>query len=461
MALDVRFGNVSKKNNSTYTGTFTASLSCILKESCSILNPSLFVEIGNPSSYNYCYISNFNRFYYVNNWTWERGRWLAECSVDVMATYKSQIGASSQYILRASNDSDGTILDTMYPTKNVISERSGYGSNPFQTGYYVIGMISPYSVNGAVTYYAFTLGEFSNYCHYLFSTGQDSIYNLTDIAQDISIEMWKSLYNPSQYIVSCMYIPMDISNLLNPISSIPYGYWRIPVSGSIVVASIADTSSFNIPWEGQHPNDTRGDYVYCSPYTQVDFSFQPFGFVQLPSDIVYKQGGVYAELSVDVMTGEGILFLGGSTFPYAVLKAQVGVPIRIAQMSTDILGAATTAVSGVANTVGSVMSGDIAGAIATGASAIDSTVRAQVPKLSVVGGGGGLSALNYTPRAVFRYYSLVDEDNGRLGRPLCQHRQISSIGGYLLCENAAVDIPGTMEESERVNQIMNTGFYYE
>lgn len=458
MAITVQFGNVAKKNNSTYTGTFSASLSCVLKENCSILNPALFVDIGNPSNYNYCYISDFGRFYYVNDWTYERGKWLAQCSVDVMATYKAQIGASSQYILRASNDSDGSIMDTMYPTKNLISERQGVGASPWRSGSWVIGIVSSDSINGAVSYYAFTGAQFSSLCSYLFG---GSIYDFNQITQDISRETWKSLYNPFQYIVSCMYIPVDISANFGSSVNVKVGYWTIPVSAYTLAISTPIIDSFTIPWVGNHPDDSRGDYVYCNPYTQVDFSFPAFGFVQLPSDIVYKQGGVAGDLSVDLVTGEGTLYLGDANFPYMVLKAQIGIPVKLAQMATDVLGMATTAVSGVAGTVSAALSGDIAGAIASGVSAIDSSVRSQVPRLSTTGGSGGFSSLIYPPRAVFRYYKLVDEDNARLGRPLCQHRQVSSLGGYMLCENAAVDIPGTMEESQRVQAIMNGGFYYE
>lgn len=458
MAIVVQFGKVAKKNNSTYTGTFTKSLYCILKESCSVLTPSIFVQTTNPSAYNYCYIADFSRFYYINNWTYERGRWLAECSVDVMATYKDQIGASTQYILRASNDSDGSIMDTMYPTKNVISERQASATSPWRDGIYVIGVVASRSINGAVSYYAMTTSEFSSLCSYLFG---GSIYDFNEITQDITRETWKSLYNPFQYIVSCMFIPMDISANYGHYINVRVGYWDIPVSGYTLSSRIPVEEGFVIPWTGSHPDDARGDYVYCNPYTQVDFSFPAFGFVQLPSDIVYKQGGVVGNVSVDIITGEGTLYLGDTTFPYMVLKAQVGIPIKLAQMSTDVMGIATTAVSGVAGTVSKALSGDIAGAIANGASAIDSTVRSQVPRLSTTGSSGGFSSLIYPPRAVFRYYKLVNEDNTRLGRPLCQHKRISDIGGYLLCENAAVNTPGTMEESQRVQAIMNAGFYYE
>ena len=459
MAITVQFGNVAKKSNSTYTGTFTTSLSCILKESCSILKPSLFVDIGNPSNLNYCYIADFNRFYYINDWTFERGKWLAQCSVDVMATYKNEIGASSQYILRASNDSDGSILDTMYPTKNVIYETSDYIPNPWSlSGVYIVGIVSKSANTGAVTYYAFSASGMSALCSYLFGT---SLYNTQQITQDISLETWKSLYNPFQYVASCMFIPMNVSANLTGNVPVKVGYWDLPITASEVSTTLPISQDFSISWSGSHPDAGRGDYVYCNPYTQIDFSFQPFGFVQLPPDIVYSRGGIECHIDVDIISGEGTLYIGSNQDPYVVLKAQIGVPVKLAQMSTDVLGTATTAISGVAGTVSQALSGDIAGAIASGASAIDSTVRSQVPRLATTGGQGGRSAYVRNPRAVFRYFKLVDEDNTRLGRPLCQHRQVGALGGYMLCENAAVDIAGTMEESQRVQAIMNSGFYYE
>lgn len=466
MALECVFGATNKKHNSTYTGLHEVATSIVLKENCSVTNPSVLVDLTaaeifniHGETLNHAYIPQFKRFYFVDNWTWERGRWRADMSVDVLATWKDEIGASSQYILRASNDSDGTILDTMYPTKNVISERQDSAPSPFGNGSYVIGVIGNTAWNGAVSYYAFSSSEFASLSSYLF--GDSGVYDFNEITQDISRETWKSLYNPFQYIASCMYIPMDISANMIGVANVHAGYWTLPIRPQVLSTGLPVQESFSIPWAGTHPDEARGNYVYCNPYTQVDFSFPMFGFTQLPSDIVYKQGGVSGTISVDLVTGEGTLYLGTSNFPYCVLKAQVGIPIKIAQMTTDVMGTAITAASGVAGTVGAALSGDIAGAISTGISAIDSTVRAQVPRLSTMGGAGGFSSLIYPPRAVYRYYKLVDEDNTHLGRPLCAKRRIDTLGDYMLCEGAAVDTTGTFEENKMISNLMNTGFYFE
>ena len=467
MALECVFGATNKKHNSTFTGLHDIATSIVLKENCSVTNPSVFValtaaEIFNVhgETLNHAYIPQFKRFYFVDNWTWERGRWRADLSVDVLATWKDEIGVSTQYILRAANDYDGNIFDKMYPTKNVISESTKYSTVPWTLadGYYIIGIVSGATSFGAVTYYGFTAGDFTTFCNYMFGT---DYINVEQITQDISIETWKSLYNPFQYVVSCTFIPLDISNKLST-RAVKVGHWNLPgiTAGKLISITPASVSVW-LEWAGAHPKEARGSYVYCGPYTEVDLDIQPFGHVSLPSDIIRKRGGIQCDIDVDVLTGQGTCFVGGYGAPIMTMKAQVGVPIRLAQMATDYLGTATTAVSGVAGVVSNVLSGDIAGAIGAGASAIDSTVRAQVPRLSTTGGGGGFSALVTDPRAIYRYYDLVNEDNAHLGRPLCARRRIDTLGDYILCEGAAVNTTGTFEENRMISNLMNTGFYFE
>lgn len=468
MSFTASFGTVSKKHNSTARGSHSFEVPVTLKEDCSVLNPSLLVnltasQIFGNGTLNHCYIAQFNRYYFVDNWTWERGLWRADCSVDVLASWKDVIGSSSQYILRSSAASDGAILDTMYPTKNQITTESLSVFSPFlvSDGYYVLGIISKVgSPYGAITYYAFTAGQFSTLCSVLFGTGYLTQAEITEITQDISLETWKSLYNPLQYIASCVYIPCDISDSISP-SDVSVGYWSMGVSASRLTTTQPARVSCTLAWVGTHPNASRGSYVYCAPYTDTDLDIMPFGHVALPSDIVHANGGVTCDIDVDIITGRGVCYIGGRIKPYLTLQAQVGVPIQLAQMSRDYLGTASTAVSSIASTIGAALTGDIAGAVASGASAIDSTVRAQVPRLNTLGSGGSFSDLVSMPTLTIRYKALVDDDNSRLGRPLCKARRVADIPGYIMCCRAAVNTDGTDEENKKIADLMNGGFYYE
>ena len=95
MSYAVNFYTFSKRDNSTKrpTGSGT-SLQCEIRYESSILNPVLQINtvISNPSNLNYAYIPEFNRYYWINDWSYDRGFWIVRMSVDVLATYKDQIG---------------------------------------------------------------------------------------------------------------------------------------------------------------------------------------------------------------------------------------------------------------------------------------------------------------------------------------------------------------------------------
>lgn len=473
MAFTVQFGTVYKKHNSTFrgaSGSHWLSLPCVLKEESSVTNPSLFVDVSGTEIFsttgtlNHAFISLYDRYYFVDNWTYERGRWRADLSVDVLATWRTDIGNSSQYVLRSASASDGHVYDTVYPTKNVITTAYSNDSNPWGgSGTYVVGTISGNGMGvGCVGYYAMNSQQFRDLCNYLFGyVGTTNYFDVTEITKDMTMDTFKAIYNPFQYICSAMYLPFSLAGQYPSQQNIDVGYWSIPVQGGRFTTITPYTTTRTLPWSGSHPNASRGDYVYCAPYTRIDVDFQPFGHFQLPSDIVYARGGIDLSIYVDTITGKGTCYVGGVVEPIMTLEAQVGVPIKLSQMVTDYLGRASTVAQGLASTIGSAMKGDIPGAIANGVSGIDSALKAQAPTMSTFGNNGGFSALTHAPTAVFTYYSLVDEDNERLGRPLCQIRTINSLSGYILCENAAVETAGTFDENQEIARLMNSGFYYQ
>lgn len=472
MAFNVQFGTVVKRHNSTYgggSGAHWCTLSCALKEESSITNPSLFVDItsseifSSEGALNHCYIPLYKRFYFIDNWTYERGKWRADCSIDVLTSFKTEIGNSSQYVLRCASQSDGAIFDALYPIKNNISYSYSNATNPWSIygGTYVIGTISGGGMGlGCVGYYALTSTQFHSLMSYLFGN-IGSYFDLNAIAQDISIDTFKALFNPFQYICSAMYLPFSLSGMNPSQQNIDVGYWTIPVQGGRLTTLEPYSRSFSLAWAGTHPKASRGDYVYCSPYTRVDVDFQPFGHFELPSDVIYSRGGVDIAFKVDTITGIGTCFIGGLIAPIMTITSQVGVPIKLSQMVTDYMNAFTTTAQGVGNTISKVMSGDIGGAIGSGVACIDSSIRAQIPTLSSIGNNGGLSSLVQAPVATYTYYDIVDDDNARNGRPLCKQRTINTLSGYILCNNASVETSGTFEENQEISRLMNTGFYYE
>ena len=111
MAFTVNFYNFAKRENATHRPSGSGTeYSCILKEASSIANPTIQLDIGTGSDpvFNYCYIPEFNRYYWITDWTWVRNRlWEAALSTDLLATFRDDIGSSSLYVLRSSASYDG------------------------------------------------------------------------------------------------------------------------------------------------------------------------------------------------------------------------------------------------------------------------------------------------------------------------------------------------------------------
>lgn len=76
--------NKQLSNYFTLTGT--------LRGESSVINPSFIIEATNPSGFNYCYIEEFYRYYFIDNITNIRNNiWRIDCSVDVLMSFKDAI----------------------------------------------------------------------------------------------------------------------------------------------------------------------------------------------------------------------------------------------------------------------------------------------------------------------------------------------------------------------------------
>lgn len=129
--------NTSAKNAIGKSLTNELALTGTLRDECSIVNPEFMVEAEDLSSYNYCYIPKFNRYYFVNNIISVRNNlWRVILHVDVLDSFKSDILNKSvildkqQNINKSNLDFDdgsfvvesGEFIETkMYP--------SGFNSN--------------------------------------------------------------------------------------------------------------------------------------------------------------------------------------------------------------------------------------------------------------------------------------------------------------------------------------------
>ena len=465
--FSIYFWTLSKRENSTLVPTTgRTEFKCRLLDGSGIMNPTIELNIGlaqDPSKFNYCHIPVYERYYHVTEWYFNDGLWTASLNVDVLATYKEQIGNSTLYVLRAANAFDGRIVDTMYPLKTGSTYSHPIQLSPFSSsGTYVLGVTSTHGDYGSLTYSAVNAAGLSAICNYLINSAvsESNGFNLSDA----SLKLQTSLIDPLQYIKTCMYypFPMQDFDLQTATTSFNIFLWDIPQVLSARISGTRIRKQFTVDIHKHPQTNTRGNYVNTAPYTVLTLFAPPFGVIDIDTTVTCNASTIDFTLSVDPISGKGILFVECNGVTLNRLEAQIGVPIQLSQVTKDWLGAASSTLSAVGNIVGSAMTGNVGGLISGVATGIDSASRALTPRQQTMGTGGGfIDVYPYSYKLDHQFFEPVADDIQHHGRPLCQLRQLSSLGGYMLIQDGDVPIPGTAEEAQRIRSYLESGFYYE
>jgi len=446
------FSGFSKEHNSTKQPTGGTTVNCYLKEDTGIIHPVFTLE---GADFTTNYVQWGNRYYFVDDVVSVRnGAVELHCSVDALASWKSQIGASSQYVVRSSSAHDEYIVDSMYPADvrtSIQTVEVDLGLDTANTSY-VLGVVNSESnASGGITYYCMTAGMLSQLMGYMFGGNW-----LDAPLTEVSLELQKELVNPFQYIVSCMAFPFDVFDAGFPNESIKFGYWTSEMASYIIPGSGRYKNSFAGVQVPRHPQSSiRGAYLNSAPFTRMSLSAYGFGTCALdPQDFV-NNTQLSLNLLVDKYTGTGKLRISntGDGNTLFELNGQIGVPIQISQITQNLVNAG---LSGVATAV-SALAGNPLGV----ASGITSAVQSLMPQIHTAGSVGSMVNFLKKPILTMQFKNLVTVDNEHLGRPLMQRRTINTLSGYMQIENPDVDIPATATEKDTITNFMRSGFYYE
>ena len=130
------YKNLSEKNKIGKDLQNMLSLNGNLREESSVINPTILVEHSNLSVYNYAYIPDFNRYYFVSEITSVRnGLWRVSLSVDVLESFKSNILNLSCIIDKQQNQSysnnidDGSYINKADSFIEIANYQNGFNSS--------------------------------------------------------------------------------------------------------------------------------------------------------------------------------------------------------------------------------------------------------------------------------------------------------------------------------------------
>lgn len=464
MSFYVNLYTLAKRDNSTKQPTGTGTqFSCVLKSGSGIMHPVLSFDLGltaDPSQYNYAYIPAYDRYYFIEEWYFNQALWAATLRVDVLATYKTEIGNSSLYILRAAGAQDGDIIDTLYPAQTGCSFASDTKSNPWQSSCFVVGVVSADAAFGSMEFYAMDAAQLRSMCLALTdpATIIDSIYDF-DVTE-LSTGLQLALVDPIQYVKSCIMLPVSKGDITNLGSGQTIKACRFEAgTGSKVYPTSRITNSYSFTIQKHPDTNSRGNYVNSKPFTNITLTIPPWGCIDIDTSVTANATTLSVEVEVDPISGKGVLVVKAKGIVLNRLEAQVGVPISLSSVTRDYIGGATSALGAVGGAISGFM-GNIGGFIGA-ASGVGNAVESLMPRAQTIGTTGSFVSNRGEFRLDHQFFRPVADDNTHNGRPLCAVRQISSLSGYMLIQDGDVTINGTSAEDSMIRNYLESGFYYE
>ena len=466
------FSGFSKRINSTKQPTGGTTVDVLLKDDCSILNPTFIL---NTLDFSINYVQAFGNYYFCDVRNLDGHRSELNCSLDHLATFKTQIASYRGFVEYTSSSSKLTITDPRnMPTGEIIHSNtpmqwsSGFSFN--QTGCYILAFLSDTATTGLVSYIALDWYGLHQLAFAFFT-------------QTIIDEILKQFSDITNSLVSLIWLPFaldDMASYGTYVSSIHIGSKDVQISdtgGYLLTSRIRDfsTSATILTFPvAPYDFDITKTYLSRSPYTTAEL-FLPFvGNIPLSDDLIsWLNNGIYIDGSVDLFTGDIVYKLHIGDEKTATYNGCISTSMPISSASYNAFGVATgsmVAVGGVASAIVGIATLNpamVAGGVAGAASGASSIAKSAQIHTQISGSNSSAIGLKLGSSPIITVYCNVAAEKHPLnfkteqGMPYCETAQLGTLSGFIKCSTASVSIPGDGSEQNTVNGYLNSGFYYE
>lgn len=465
----------SKRKNSTKVPSATGTdATCALKDDTSIMFPEID-SASIPANANYMYISDFGRYYFVRDVTKvgaSRNKFSLE--EDVLATYKSQIGSTSAFIMYATGGSD-YIIDTRIPmtaSKTGAVEPANFPWTIQPTsGRYMLTVMSKMGVktyNMDYTDLIALMQDLDNWTDDIFNNIPTPGSNIWDAINYSTQVIWSvgkqilSFRDAGDCLVNCVWLPINYTGGASPediyLGNYKTGHQAKPMLNLIETEPV----SISIPWVY---NDWRNNSPYCEMYLYIPF----VGNIQIDPTLCIGQNTLNLTFALSRCSGDcTVLVRAGSLITIGTYPVNMAAKYPVGAMQADPIkqsASVAATIGGIAAAGAGIVAGNIPAAV-SGVSAIIGGAAQFTPTPTTLGGmGGGSGAgLDTQIRLVLVYHETAEtpgSSNATIGKPVMSTHTIGSYSGYVQCSSATIGITGFPDEKDNVNAYVNSGFYYE
>lgn len=460
----VTWDNFVKRRNSTKQPTATGTThTATLKEATSIEKPT-FVFASNDFSINY--VQAFGHYYFVDDIKSVRNGVIeVSCSMDVLATFKTDIGAYRAYIERSASHVNSLLPDpyvSMLNSETLMSETTSVLTLFNAGGFYVISVLNDVGSGcGFTTYYATDILNVMDIAQYVNTTWGALATSVTEWLQATFLKTADS-------IIDCIWVPLSLSLLTNQsgasFETIKIGVDNIPgASGYRLTAPFIATKSYTIDIPHYYNDFRKG-----APYTSGKLFIPGYGMVDF-NPLDFGADKMTLRFDVDVSTGDIVCYLrdaSGKTIATYTYNVAVNCPVgKVGANASQTAGGILSTIGGIASAAASSGASAVAAGVGATASAANTLAAAVAPTVSIRGGKGGRALSSSGLDIICTTISKLTTDPADLsnaqGRMSMGRALLSSCSGYVKCSDASVPIAGMESDKQAVNDLLNSGFYYE
>jgi len=455
------YSDFKKRENSTKRPTTGEDVNVVLKRGTSIISPS-FILSGEPQ-FSWNYIKWGDNYYYVVDMVLiNNALWQIDCRLDVLATYKKEIGNYNAYVLRSASAYDLNISDSLYPAK--LNRTSGAVSTAYRppiletdNGYYVLGVLGR---GGSQLFYIMQNAAFNDLCNALFPQ-IEGLSNIVDaMSQTLSNALAGGVMTIMQYITYIKYIPFSYTRIAGLYSGVTHTVNIGPYSVHIDM-DVLKAPAYKVYDLTQHvfsitrPNTDRGKWVAAEPYTTYYLTAGPFGLIKLNGSQIAIDGTVSVKFFAEPLSGNMTLVISDGTTQEQRFTSNLAIDVKTGGATLNTTGIATAAATGAL----SMAVGNPIGAAASVISAVTNIIPTPVQQGNSYGGINPMFNEQWNVYAV--HFDPTDENLVEYGRPLCQVRKINTLSGFVQTGSASIEIAGHSDEAREINAALNGGIFYE
>lgn len=395
-----------------------------------------------------------------------------ECSIDVLASYKSEILSTKAYVLYSDSSGRTDILDT----RNIRTIDWSYKGNVHWTpnlfsldstgGTFVLQCINPAAHVSTTAIYLLSAGQMNNL--------MDKIYSTANFWDNII----KTIQNPANLMVKCYWVPCGIEILqgigvTTNVHNVWIGNYDTEVTGFEITkldyGSVGEVHIFDLS------KIMSNDYRYDESNCILKLNLPYYGIIDVSPNIIAKTREYVITLHFDITTGI-IMYrinnsVGEASTHNQVYRTVFGTEVPLGFQSYNPLPFIGTSVSSVGGLIGSAGNSNVSAIsmVGTGISAVGnvvSSISSLARHNGVIGSIGSRVDTKGNNSVTINVMTndLAESITAKqkvLGLPLCSTVELSTLTGYVQCADASVSAIAMPEELSQINGLLNGGIYIE